>query len=268
MKLSKEEIKAIIPHRDPMLLVDTVEEMEAGDHIVTTFFVDPAREIFKGHFPGEPVLPGVYSVECMAQTADILLLSAERYAGKIPLFLGINNVRFLKKILPGDTIEIHAKMASERVEKAIATCSAEVYNHGELAVTGDVTLAAIASKETAALYGLAVLAEDVNTSESNTTRFIVIGREMAAAGNRFSLLFTVDHRAGRLARVMQLIGAMGFNLECIKSRPMPNVPWEYYFYVEVVGDLSAEKSKELLDTLSGVCRTVRVLGVYDRQAAR
>ena len=52
MKLSKEEIKAIIPHRDPMLLVDTVEEMEAGDHIVTTFFVDPAREIFKGHFPG------------------------------------------------------------------------------------------------------------------------------------------------------------------------------------------------------------------------
>ena len=125
MKLSKEEIKAIIPHRDPMLLVDTVEEMEAGDHIVTTFFVDPAREIFKGHFPGEPVLPGVYSVECMAQTADILLLSAERYAGKIPLFLGINN----------------AKMASERVEKAIATCSAEVYNHGELAVTGDVTLA-------------------------------------------------------------------------------------------------------------------------------
>ena len=114
---------------------------EAGDHIVTTFFVDPAREIFKGHFPGEPVLPGVYSVECMAQTADILLLSAERYAGKIPLFLGINNVRFLKKILPGDTIEIHAKMASERVEKAIATCSAEVYNHGELAVTGDVTLA-------------------------------------------------------------------------------------------------------------------------------
>ena len=125
MKLSKEEIKAIIPHRDPMLLVDTVEEMEAGDHIVTTFFVDPAREIFKGHFPGEPGLPGVYSVECMAQTADILLLSAERYAGKIPLFLGINNVRFLKKILPGDTIEIHAKMASERVEKAIISIGRE-----------------------------------------------------------------------------------------------------------------------------------------------
>ena len=141
MKLSKEEIKTIIPHRDPMLLVDTVEEMVPGDHIVTTFFIDPAREIFKGHFPGEPVLPGVYSVECMAQSADILLLSIERYAGKVPLFLGINNVRFLRKILPGDTIEIRARLASERAEKAIATCSAEIYNHGELAATGDVTLA-------------------------------------------------------------------------------------------------------------------------------
>ena len=141
MKLSKEELKSIIPHRDPMLLVDTVEEMVPGDHIVTTFFIDPDREIFRGHFPGEPVLPGVYSVECMAQSADILLLSMERYAGKVPLFLGINNVRFLRKILPGDTIEIHARLASERAEKAIATCSAEIYNHGELAATGDVTLA-------------------------------------------------------------------------------------------------------------------------------
>ena len=141
MKLSNEEIKSIIPHRDPMLLVDTAEEMVPGDHIVTTFFIDPDREIFRGHFPGEPVLPGVYSVECMAQSADILLLSMERYAGKVPLFLGINNVRFLRKILPGDTIEIHARLASERAEKAIATCSAEIYNHGELAATGDVTLA-------------------------------------------------------------------------------------------------------------------------------
>lgn len=141
VKMSQEEIKKVIPHRAPMLLVSTVEELEPGASIAATFFVDPDREIFKGHFPGEPVLPGVYSVECMAQTADILLLSTERYAGKIPLFLGINNVRFLKKILPGDTIEIQAKLAAERAEKAIATCSAEVYNHGELAVTGDVTLA-------------------------------------------------------------------------------------------------------------------------------
>lgn len=141
MKYDQEYVKTIIPHRDPMLLVSTVEEMEEEQRIITTFYVDPDREIFRGHFPEEPVLPGVYTVECMAQAADILLLSTERYAGKVPLFLGINNVRFLRKILPGDTIEIHAEIASERVEKAIVTCSARVMNNSEVAATGDVTLA-------------------------------------------------------------------------------------------------------------------------------
>lgn len=141
MIMGRERIMEIIPHRDPMLLVDTVEELEAGVQITTTFHVSAEREIFKGHFPSEPVLPGVYSVECMAQTADILLLSMERYAGKTPLFLGINNVRFRRKILPGDTVKIHAELMSEVPEKAIAVCSAQIYNHGELAATGDVTLA-------------------------------------------------------------------------------------------------------------------------------
>jgi len=141
MKMDQEEIKRVIPHRDPMLLVTTVESLTPGEQIVSTFYVDPARELFRGHFPGEPVLPGVYSVECMAQTADILLLSTARYAGKIPLFLGIDRVRFSRKILPGDTIEIRARLTSERAEKAIATCSAEIYDHGELAASGDVTLA-------------------------------------------------------------------------------------------------------------------------------
>ncbi len=141
MKMDQDAIKRVIPHRDPMLLVTTVENIIPGEHITTTFYVDSTREIFKGHFPGEPVLPGVYSVECMAQTADILLLSTPRYAGKTPLFLGINNVRFLNKILPGDTIEICAELLSERPEKAIATCTAKIFNHGELAASGEVTLA-------------------------------------------------------------------------------------------------------------------------------
>lgn len=141
MEMNLEEIKKTIPHRDPMLLVSHVEDLVPGEHITASFFVDPARDIFKGHFPGDPVLPGVYSVECMAQASDLLVLSMERYAGKLPLFLGINNVRFKRKILPGDTIEIRSKLSSEREEKAIVTCAAEIYNHGELAVTGDITLA-------------------------------------------------------------------------------------------------------------------------------
>ena len=128
-------------HRDPMLLVSTVEELEPGKSIVTTFFADPNREIFRGHFPDEPMLPGVYTVECMAQAADILLLSTERYAGKKPLFIGINNVRFSRKILPGETVEIHAELTSERLEKQIATCSAKTFINGELAASGDVILA-------------------------------------------------------------------------------------------------------------------------------
>lgn len=141
MIMDQEAIKKIIPHRDPMLLVTTVEQLEAGESITTTFYVDPRRKIFAGHFPGDPVLPGVYSVECMAQAADILLLSTERYAGKVPLFLGIDQVRFLRKILPGDTLEIRANLTKERREKAIATCSAEGYVNGVLAVSGNVTLA-------------------------------------------------------------------------------------------------------------------------------
>lgn len=141
MKLNREQIKEIIPHRDPMLLVDEVTEMEPETSIRTKFYVDPTREIFKGHFPGDPVLPGVYTIEIMAQSADILILSCQRYAGKTPLFLGVNNVKFLSKIKPGDTLEIQAHVSAERREKAIVTCSAEVYNAGTLACTGDVTLA-------------------------------------------------------------------------------------------------------------------------------
>ena len=141
MIMDKEAIKKVIPHRDPMLLVDTVEELVPGGHIRTTFWVDPAREIFSGHFPGDPVLPGVYTVECMAQSADILLLSCERYAGKVPLFLGIDAVKFRSKILPGDTIEMRAVLTKERPEKAIVTCHVEAYDGGILAAEGDVTLA-------------------------------------------------------------------------------------------------------------------------------
>ena len=139
--LNKEQIKKVIPHRDPMLLLDEVIGMEEEKNITTKFYIDPSREIFKGHFPEEPVLPGVYTVEIMAQTSDVLILSCERYKGKIPLFIGIDKVKFLSKIKPGDTLEIKSKISFENKEKAIVTCSAEVYNNDILACTGDVTLA-------------------------------------------------------------------------------------------------------------------------------
>ncbi len=138
-----------------------------------------------------------------------------------------------------------------------------------VANSGDVTLAAIASAETARLYGLQILARGINEDGDNTTRFIVVEKaEPAAAprpGQRLGLLFTVDHKPGRLARAVEFIGSRGFNMECIKSRPLPHVPFEYYFYVQLVcrQDMPAGACAELLQGMEALCRTVRLLGVFD-----
>lgn len=139
--LNREEIQKIIPHRDPMLLIDEITELKREVSIEARFYVNPDREIFRGHFPGAPVLPGVYTVEIMAQASDVLLLSMERYEGTIPYFIGIDKVQFKAKIEPGDTLVIKSKIAKENREKGIVTCSAEVYNKDVLACVGDVTLA-------------------------------------------------------------------------------------------------------------------------------
>lgn len=144
MLMDRAAIEATIPHRPPMLLVDSVEAMEFGKNIVTRFHVDPNWEIFQGHFPGAPVLPGIYTVECMGQAADVLLLRYDRYAGKTPLLIGVNNVRFLSKVRPGDTLEVHAAISTERIEKGIVTCTAEAINltdAGKTCCTGEITLA-------------------------------------------------------------------------------------------------------------------------------
>ena len=141
MKLNQDEIKTILPHREPMLLVTSVAELQCGETIHAVFFVDPAMDIFRGHFPQEPILPGVYSIECMAQAVDILLMTTPRYAAKTPLLLGVDKVSFRRKILPGDTLDIHAKIISERIEKAIVTCAAEICVRQEPAARGDITIA-------------------------------------------------------------------------------------------------------------------------------
>lgn len=128
---------------------------------------------------------------------------------------------------------------------------------------GDKSAAAIASAESAQLYGLEILAPNINSSSQNTTRFIVIGRELKACGSHFNLLFTVNHNAGQLARVMSLIGDMGFNMESIKSRPLRDLPWQYYFYVEIEGNVADAAAQELLTKLKTNCHTLKVLGNYD-----
>lgn len=134
-----------------------------------------------------------------------------------------------------------------------------------VAESGNKTLAAIASAETAKLYGLEILAEGINEDGDNTTRFVVVERKPAVSGGRAALLFTVDHKPGKLATVIQRIGQLGYNMESIKSRPLPHVQFEYYFYVQLIcpQNEGAAPLQALLDELNEVCRTVRVLGVFD-----
>lgn len=138
-----------------------------------------------------------------------------------------------------------------------------------IAELNDPTVAAIASAETAALYGLEILAEGINMDGDNTTRFIVIERAaqtpvMTGEGQRLALLFTARHKPGQLAVVLDQIGARGFNMECIKSRPLPHVPFEYYFYVQLVCPVGSDAAacSSLLETLDGACSTLRLLGAF------
>ncbi|MDR0357400.1 MAG: hypothetical protein LBH63_03425, partial [Clostridiales Family XIII bacterium] len=100
MKLNKEEIKKIIPHRDPMLLIDEITEHDPGVSIKGSYTVREDWDIFRGHFPDAPVFPGVLTVECMAQASDVLLCSQERFRGLTPFFIGIDRVSLKAPVRP------------------------------------------------------------------------------------------------------------------------------------------------------------------------
>ena len=104
MVLDVTEIQKIIPHRYPMLLIDRVEELEAGKRAVAIRNVTAHEQVFNGHFPGNPVLPGVLIVEAMAQTGAVALLSMDEFKGKTAYFGGIKEAKFRKVVRPGDTL--------------------------------------------------------------------------------------------------------------------------------------------------------------------
>lgn len=133
-----------------------------------------------------------------------------------------------------------------------------------VAEAGDTSLAAIASLEAGALYGLVSLANDIATEAGNTTRFIVISKKKPNDGNRFSLLVNLENKVGQLAKLIEIIAAHGFDMENIKSRPQPHHPWEYYFYIELVGSQNSPEGEQMMQEISSVCLSSRLLGVYNR----
>lgn len=141
IRLSREQVKGILPHREPMLLIDEVINLIPGREIAATFFVDPGMEILAGHFPGNPILPGVYSIEAAAQAAGLVLMTLDRYRGKIPLLLGVSNAKFKRKALPGSSLEILAGLLAEREEKGIATFACTLRSGGESVAEVELALA-------------------------------------------------------------------------------------------------------------------------------
>lgn len=136
-----------------------------------------------------------------------------------------------------------------------------------VAARGDRTLAAIASAETAALYGLEVVERNINESAANATRFAVFSREprTPAGPHRFLLLFTVHDSAGALARAINVIGAHGFNMTALRSRPMHGLPFHYYFYVEAEGDESGPAGQAMLAELRQHCDRLKIAGSFTEQ---
>lgn len=112
--LTNQEIQKIIPHRYPFLLVDKVIEMEVGKSAVGIKNVTFNEPFFQGHFPGQPIMPGVLIVEALAQVGAIALLSADEYKGKLALFAGIDEVRFKKQVVPGDVLTLEVEIISVR----------------------------------------------------------------------------------------------------------------------------------------------------------
>lgn len=130
----------------------------------------------------------------------------------------------------------------------------------------DKTVAAIASRETAELYGLEILRENINEKDDNTTRFAVLSRVMNKSENDHSVIvFTVPDKAGALAHAINVIGNHGFNMRCIKSRAMKELIWTYYFYVELGGNLQCKRGMYMLDELSDCCDRLKFIGTFNAE---
>lgn len=134
--LNKEEIKKIIPQREPFLMIDEVESYTPGECAVCYKNVDENEWYFKGHFPGNSIMPGVLITESLAQTGAIAILSVEENKGKNALFGGIDKMKFKKMVVPGDRLKLEVKIIKQKgpigVGEAIATVDGKVAAKGEL----------------------------------------------------------------------------------------------------------------------------------------
>jgi chorismate mutase/prephenate dehydratase len=178
--------------------------------------------------------------------------------------------------LPASTVEDIKKVTSH--PQALSQCHDYIKMRGfdteeanntalaakTVATANDKSLGAIASVETAKIYGLKVLEANINKSGENTTRFAVLSKVRANSPSLSNsvLMFTVKNEAGSLANAISIIGKYGYNMTALRSRPMKKLSWQYYFYIEIDGTTDTEDGANMLEALNKVCDKLKVAGTF------
>ena len=137
--LNTQQIMEILPHRNPFLLIDTIEELVPGEKAVAKKNVTMNEPYFMGHFPGNPVMPGVLIIEALAQTGAVAILCQDEWKGKTAYFAGINNAKFKQKVVPGDTLELTTEIIKVKGPIGVGKAVAKV--NGKTACMAELTLA-------------------------------------------------------------------------------------------------------------------------------
>ena len=247
-----------------------------GTHIPYSSFPSAYRSVCEGECDCA-VLPieNSYAGE-VGQVMD-LMFSGELYVNGIydlPIthnLLGIKGAKLsdIKRVLshPQALGQCEPYIRQHGFEVIQATNTAVAAQ--SVAQKNDISLAAVASEETARLYGLEILDHDINESNTNMTRFAVFSRAKVEKSrereNNFLLMFTVNNSAGSLAKAISVIGEYGFNMKALRSRPMKELAWQYYFYVEAEGDEQSDKGKKMLSQLSEYCDKLKVVGNFSAE---
>ncbi len=239
-----------IPYRDFALAYDAVVRGESD------FAVLPIENSYAGE---------------VGQTID-LLFTGTLYVN------GIYELKICQNLLgvPGSTVADIRRVTSH--PQALSQCHDYIALHGftteeasntaiaakTVAESGDKTLGAIASVETAELYGLQVLDTNIHKSAENTTRFAVLSKVRAntPAYTNSVLMFSVKNEAGTLANAIGIIGKYGYNMTALRSRPLKDHSWQYYFYIELDGSTDTDDGRQMMRELGTVCDKLKLAGTF------
>jgi len=139
--LDVKQIMEIIPHRQPILMIDRILEMEPGKRAVGIKNISANEPVFAGHYPGNPIFPGVLIIEAMAQTGAVALMSQPEYANKVPLFAGIDDAKFKRPVVPGDQLRLEVEIVT--VRRGLGIGAGKAYVGEELKAEGTLKFALV-----------------------------------------------------------------------------------------------------------------------------